>query len=93
MNEITLETSLKRDPEQVFSAVDDEVVMLNVDEGKYYGLNKVASKIWGLLANPIKVNAIIEELRKNYDVPYDQCYNETIGCLKEMYKNKLVIVC
>jgi hypothetical protein len=93
MNEITLDTSLRRDPEQVFSSVDDEVVMLNVGEGKYYGFNKVASKIWDLLSDPINVKSIIEELIKIYDVSYDQCYRETIGCLNDMYKNKLVFVC
>ena len=41
-----------RVPQDVFfQEVEDEVVLLNLQTGMYHGLDKVGSRVWGLLCH------------------------------------------
>ena len=46
--EIVNTTCFKRVEKIADVAIDNEIALMHVDEGKYFGLNKVASTIWTL---------------------------------------------
>ena len=46
--------------EIVQSKIGEEVVMLDMESGFYFGLNSVASVIWGLLAEGIGFEKLID---------------------------------
>ena len=46
---ISADTIVMRDSEPIDTTVDDEVVMLSVRAGAYFGLNGVGSEIWSML--------------------------------------------
>jgi hypothetical protein len=48
------------------SKIGEEVVMLDMDSGFYFGLNSVASIIWGKLEKPISLEEVINELLEEY---------------------------
>ena len=93
MTNISLRSSLKRDPEQVFSTVDNEVIMLNLNEGKYHAFNEVAARIWELLDQSIEVKSLVSILSKEYDISNTVCEKETLELLNELYKKNLIILC
>ena len=35
--------------------VDDEIMALSIEQGTCYGMNRVGSRIWSLLAKPIRI--------------------------------------
>jgi hypothetical protein len=49
--------------------VEDEVVLLDFDAGKYFGLKGVAARIWELLEGGATVDAIVEVLMEEFDAP------------------------
>ena len=89
---IKTESYIKRNKEVFASEIDDEVVMMNVDSGKYYGMDTVGSRIWELIAEEIQVREVINKLMEEYDVEEEQCEKDVLEFLNELYENKLVQV-
>ena len=80
-----------RDPDQEFSKIDEEVIMLNVNNGEYYALNDVASRIWEMIDTPLKVADLIAKLTEEYEIDKKTCNQDTLNCLED-FKNKSIII-
>jgi hypothetical protein len=50
-----------------------ELVILNLRDGVYYGLEDAGTRIWSLLQTPITVAAICDALVSEYDVTPAHC--------------------
>lgn len=87
---ITLNSEVQRDPEQEFSKIDDEVVMLSLKTGEYYALNSVASRIWELIEERKTVNEITDQLEGEFEVDHETCIADTLECLND-FQNKSLL--
>ena len=59
-----------RIPEHVLSRkLDDEMVLLNLDSGEYFGLNDTGTRVWELLADGRSREEVIERLIEEFEVP------------------------
>lgn len=85
-------TVVQRKPDSVFSKMDEEVVMMCVEKNKYFGLNPVGSKIWGLIEKPISVQQLIDKLLDEYEVDEELCFSETVSYLDDLYRKGLIII-
>lgn len=74
----------------VQSKIGEEVVMLDMDSGFYFGLNSVASVIWGLLANEIGFEALIDQLMAQFDVERSLCEADTKELLEQMVEKNII---
>lgn len=88
--EINNGTILQRDPDQEFTYIDGEVVMLSLNNGEYYGLDEVGTRIWELLEEPRKYEDLIKDLINEYDIREEVCKEDTKNYLEELYNKKLV---
>ena len=50
------------------SSVGDETVLLHLDNGTYYGLDRVATEIWAMLKERIATRDICRKLANDYRV-------------------------
>ena len=82
---------LQRQPDMVFSNIDDEVVMLSIETGEYYGLNPVASRIWELLEEPHTFRRLIDLLMQEFDIDEPACQKDVTSFLYQLMDKKLVI--
>ena len=89
--ELSSDSIVKRNSQQAFSKIDNEIVMLNISEGEYLTLNEVASRIWELIENPIAVNLIVKELLKEYDIDESICQQDTLLCLRDFQDKGILI--
>ena len=60
-------------PEQMSSELSGEVVILNLESGKYYSLDGVGATVWKMIQEPRTVGAIKETLLNTYDVTSERC--------------------
>lgn len=88
--EIENDTLLQRDPEQEFTYIDGEVVMLSLKNGEYYGLDEVGTRIWELIEKPINYNDLIIKLLGEFDVSRKICEEDTRECIIELFEKQLV---
>ena len=74
----------------VQSQIGEEVVMLDMESGFYFGLNSVASVIWGLLADEIVFEALIDQLMSQFDVERSVCEADTQELLNQMLEKNII---
>jgi hypothetical protein len=89
---ISLLTKVQRNPKMVASKIDNELVMMSIDNGEYYGLDEVGSRIWELIETPIVVEELIINLLDEFEVERQDCENETFEFLEDLNSKKLLMV-
>jgi hypothetical protein len=65
---IVLDQRFERHPNMVSAEIGGEAVMMSIEQGAYFGLNPLATRIWALLATPQTGAEMIEVLLDEYDV-------------------------
>jgi len=88
--EITPDTILQRKADMLFNAIDGEVVMLSIENSEYYGMDKVGSRIWELLEQPLSLNDLVKKLMEEYEVSEEQCALDTLEFLRTLTEKKLL---
>lgn len=73
-----------RNRNAIAGRIDNDLVMMDIDRGKYFSLNPVATRIWELLETPRELSEICLQLREEFDVEEARCHAETSACLSEM---------
>lgn len=74
----------------VQSKIGEEVVMLDMESGFYFGLNSVASVIWGLLAEEIGFEKLIDQLMAQFNVERSVCEADTQELLDQMLDKNII---
>jgi hypothetical protein len=92
MTEITLHTQVKQRDRLLAQSLDDDIVMANVESGKYYGLALTGKRIWELLAQPRTVGDLCAQLLAEYDVARNICEQQTLSFLTELQREGLIQV-
>ena len=73
-----------RNQETISGQIDDEIVMVDIERGSYFSLNAVATRVWELLAQPLTLDSLCDQLLTEYDVLPEQCRADVTGHLAEM---------
>jgi len=71
--------------------VDDEIIALGIEQGTCYGMNRVASRIWNLLAKPIRICDLCAALLAAYAVDPDVCERQVLDLLEELRAEGLIV--
>jgi hypothetical protein len=88
--EIGPETLLQRNNELLFNDINGEIVMLSIENGEYYGMNKIGSAIWKLIEKPIRYEVLIEQLLLSFNISKEICLADTSIFLKDLFHKKLI---
>jgi hypothetical protein len=81
---------LKPNPDVVFTIVDDEAILLEQETGKYYGLNKVGTRLWILLAEHGRLDKAHEQLLAEFDVDDAQLKTDLEKITADLIENGLL---
>lgn len=71
--------------------VDRELLMMSVEQGRYFNLNSVGSRIWELLAAPVAVDGLVDALTAEYDVAPDAARREVERFLGALHERGLLV--
>ena len=77
---------ISRVSDWVSARVEDEMIMMNVERGKYIGLTETGARIWDLLAEPRTAEDLCAALCEEYDIAAEQCRTEVDAFVAEMQK-------
>ncbi len=83
-------TVVARNDGLIEAEVENEVVALNIEKGTCYGLNPVGSRVWKLLAFPIRISEICAKLLAEYKVDSGVCEREVLDLLEELRAEGLI---
>jgi ABC-type transport system involved in Fe-S cluster assembly fused permease/ATPase subunit len=78
--------------EVIQSRIGDEIVMLDVESGFYFGLNSVASVIWEMMKEKVDLETMVDALMKEFDVDKSTCESDTLELLGQMAEKKIISI-
>jgi Coenzyme PQQ synthesis protein D (PqqD) len=83
---------VKISKDSVHCDVEDEVVILGMNDGVYYGLNPLAAFIWNLIQVPISINEIHSAILEEYEVTKEKSESDLMELLNELLDKGLIEV-
>lgn len=84
------ELAIKIPEDVVFEKVGDEMVLLNLETGIYFGLNPVGSRMWELLSTLNNVESVVERMRDEFDVSRETLELDLASLIRELTEKKLI---
>ena len=79
-------------PSALYREVQGEAVLLQLDNGEYFGLDEVATRIWQLLDANSDLDAVRDALVNEYDVAEDRAANDLSHLVDELISKHLLEV-
>ena len=92
MKQLEAETVLIRSENVLSTDLEDEVVMMDIEEGSYFSLQGPTARVWELLEEKTTVKTLRDTLLDEYSVSTEQCDKELLELLQQMDDRGLVIV-
>jgi hypothetical protein len=87
------ETIVRRNERNfLISRIGEEVVLMDIHNGQYIGLNAIGSAIWEKLEQPVPIHQIVHALTEEYAVSMQLCEQETLLFLEKMMQHQMLIV-
>lgn len=83
-------TILSRNPDILANEIGSETVMMSIQEGKYFGMNKTGSYIWKQLEQPLAFDRLCENIISDFNISRVQCEEEIVPFIEEMTKEKII---
>ena len=88
--QINSDTIIARSDAMFSDDLDNDVVMMDVEKGVYYGLESNAARIWKLIEQPTAVGSICDSLAAEYDISPDECRQEVAEFLEDLLDRKVI---
>jgi len=92
MGELSGSSMISVTKEAVHCDVEDEVVILSMKDGVYYGLNPVGAFIWNQIQKPKRVDEIFDLIMGEFDVGREECEADLMDLLSELLDKGLIEV-
>ncbi len=70
--------------------IDEEILALSIEHGTCYGMNRVSSRIWNLVAKPIRICDLCAALLAVYRVNPEVCERQVLDLLEELRAEGLI---
>lgn len=90
---LTLNSVIARSESIMFSDLDGQTIMLNIETGEYYDIDPVGSDIWSRIEQPKSVANICQDLLLVYSVGLEKCREDVLPFLSELLELGVLEVC
>ena len=76
----------------ITSKIGDEIVLMTIENGKYFSINQVGSLIWEEINQPTTAEDVCMKLVEKYAVSMEQCLSDTLPFLERLHKADLLVL-
>ena len=84
--------TVQRAPDIIDAETDQELVMVSIANGVYYGVSDVARDIWRAVEQPKRISDLIDDLAATYDIDRSSCEEQTLEFLDGLLTEGLLQV-
>jgi|TARA_R110000824_G_scaffold61820_1_gene164069 hypothetical protein len=88
---ISMETKISSGKQILSSDIGDEMVMMDINLGKYFSLKGPSGRVWELIDKETSVQSIFDILLEEYDVEAEQCQKELFALLHDMHDAEMIV--
>lgn len=89
---LTLDSVVVAAGDQSSASLPDEILILSLSSGSYYGLRHVGARLWELVATPRPVRELCATLMDEYDVSFERCRADLLALLGRLADRRLIEV-
>jgi len=86
------QTTVVTTADAIVSTVGDETVLLDLEDGTYYGLNGVGAHLWERLDEPTAVASLERETATAFDIDRETCRADVRAFLADLRDRGLIEV-
>lgn len=72
--------------------IDGELIMMDMESGQYFNLDRIGTVIWRELAQPRTVADLLQFLVERYEAPVSEIERDVLDLLWQMADRKLIRV-
>lgn len=90
---ISLATRVRRTDDLLATEVEGEMIMMDPDQGLYFGLDHIGTDIWKRMAHPVLVADLVTDLAANYLAPVEKVEGDVLALLSRMAEHGLISEC
>lgn len=92
MTEIKLDSRVKLSPDVLFQELQGDAVLLDMKSGVYFGLDRVGTRIWQLMAEPKELAAVVTAMLDEFDVTETRCSEDVLALARKLAEQGLLSV-
>ncbi|MEO0031214.1 MAG: hypothetical protein RIS94_972 [Pseudomonadota bacterium] len=82
---------VQQSPAATTAEIDGQLVALDMNSGTCFGLNRVATRVWQLIATPASPRQIVTVLLGEYDVDPQTCAEQVASLVNELVEISLAV--
>ena len=83
---------VSRSQNMIAADVGDEAVILDIQSGYFFQLNRTAAQIWTLLESPLSAGELCAKMAASHSVDPAVCHDDVIAFVADMRERGLVAV-
>jgi hypothetical protein len=87
---LSLDSVLQTTQDQVSASFGEEVVVLDMARGLYFGLDGPGQRVWALLQRPMTLRAVVDTLVSEYDVEGPACEADVRALAEDLMARGLI---
>ena len=88
--QLTIDDAVTLNDAVVFTELDGEAVLLDVQRGTYFGLDPVGTRVWQSLVEHGSARPVLASLLEEFDVAPETLEQDIIQLLGELTANDLI---
>ena len=88
---MTMSRHLRISDAAVVRDLDGESVILNIESGIYFGLDKIGTRVWQLIEEHGNVDAIVRVMEHEYDADPTTLRADTEALVAALVEKRLVV--
>ena len=82
--------NLRVSKEVIFQELEGEAVLLNLQNGIFFSLNPVATRMWELLSELGQAEKVLKQLLQEYDASEEQLRQDLVAFIEKLKSKGLV---
>jgi hypothetical protein len=86
----SIEARVSIPKEVLFHDLDGEAVLLNMQSGKYFGLDSIGTRVWNLLVEHGSLSRAYQTVLEEYDVDADRLRSDLLALVDQLALNGLI---
>ena len=92
MATLTLDRTVRIGDDTIFRELAGEAVLLQLEDGMYFGLDRVGTRLWQLLAERGRLRDVFDRARDEFDVDAATLERDLLALVERLASRKLLLV-
>jgi coenzyme PQQ synthesis protein D (PqqD) len=92
MADVSLASRVRIADDAVFRELDGEAVILQLEDGVYFGLDPVGTRLWQLIQAHGRLDGVVDAALGEFDVDRTRLETDVLQLVIDLARRKLVVV-